>query len=556
VDIILDSIQIKRGAKSNLPVLKTGEPAYCTDTKEFALGTSAGPVFIGFQAVSDLITEITNARGGYSNLLSKLNALVISGGGSNGVLVFQTLVDLQTAYPNGTTQPAWIVADNAWYYWSGTVVSDTTAPTLTITTGGTFTGSKTVTLSANETATIYYTLDGTTPTTASAIYLSALSITATTTLKAFAKDTAGNSSAIQTVTYTLGATDTTVPIVTASPAAGNYTSAQTVVLSANETATIYYTLDGTTPTTASTVYNGPISISATKTLQFIGKDSAGNTSAPVAATYTINAPADTTAPVLTITPAATFTDTQTVTMSTNETATIWYTLDDTDPITSGTKLQYTTPLTLTATDTIKAYAVDSANNASAVQTVTYTKQAAPTVYAADTFNRADTTTGNLGTMDTGQTWSSTSTFLRIVSNQLKNTAATAAEIRVDAAHSDVIAKMTVAGFTGTTGQNTLIFRAVDVNNSLWLMTDHSDNKVKLYKKVAGTLTLIQASAVQNLTMPYTLKVVANGSNITCYLNDVALITVTETTYQTATIYGINQWSGNGVLDDFWVGPIA
>jgi hypothetical protein len=90
---------------------------------------------------------------------------------------------------------------------------------------------------------------------------------------------------------------------------------------------------------------------------------------------TTSAPADTTAPVLTITPAATFTDTQTVTMSANETATIYYTLDDTDPKTSGTKLTYTAPLTLTETDTVKAYAVDTANNESAVQTITYTKSA-------------------------------------------------------------------------------------------------------------------------------------------------------------------------------------
>jgi Concanavalin A-like lectin/glucanases superfamily/Chitobiase/beta-hexosaminidase C-terminal domain len=85
--------------------------------------------------------------------------------------------------------------------------------------------------------------------------------------------------------------------------------------------------------------------------------------------------ADTTAPILTITPSATFTTTQNVVMSTNETATIYYTLDDTDPKTSGTKLTYSNPLTLTETDTIKAYAVDSANNESTVQTVTYTKQA-------------------------------------------------------------------------------------------------------------------------------------------------------------------------------------
>jgi hypothetical protein len=602
-------------------------------------GGETVPVIVPFATVEELAA-----------LEGRVEA-VEGGTGGGSVLVFQTLEDLQTAYPNGINQPAWIASENAWYYWSGAIVTDTIVPELTITTGGTFTGTKSVTMSANETADIYYTLDGSTPTASSTKYTSPLSISATTTLKAFAKDTAGNLSTVQTVTYTLDSTppadttapsnvtslaysnvaqttltltwtasassdvaaydvyngstllanvtgvtynvsgltastqytfvvkakdaanniasgtsvtvttsapaDTTAPTVTASPAAGTFTSAQSVTLTANETATIYYTTNGTTPTTASTVYTGPISISATTTLQFIARDAAGNTSVPVAATYTINLP-DTTAPVLTITSAATFTTSQTVTMSATDASsyTIWYTADGTDPTTSGTKVQYTSPVTLTATTTVKAYAVDSANNASAVQTVTYTKQAAPTVYVSDTFTRADTTTGAVGVSDTGQTWQNTGTFFRIVSNQLKNTGTSAAEIRIDAAHSDIMAKLTVIGFTGTTGQNTLIFRAVDANNSLWLMTDHSDNKVKLYKKVAGTLTLLQTSAVQSLTMPYTLKVIANGSSITGYLNDVSVVTATETTNQTATLCGINQWNGNGILDDFWVGPIA
>lgn len=85
-------------------------------------------------------------------------------------------------------------------------------------------------------------------------------------------------------------------------------------------------------------------------------------------------PTDTTPPILSITPSSSFTTTQTVTMTTNETATIYYTLDDTDPKTSGTKLTYATPLTLTATDTVKAYARDTSGNESVVQTITYTKQ--------------------------------------------------------------------------------------------------------------------------------------------------------------------------------------
>jgi hypothetical protein len=170
-------------------------------------------------------------------------------------------------------------------------------------------------------------------------------------------------------------TDTIAPVLTIT-AGGTFTGTESVTMAANEPADIYYTLDGSMPTTSSTKYTAPLAISATTTLKAFARDTTGNESAVQTVTYTLDdaPPADTTAPVLTITPAATFTDTQTVNMSTNETATIWYTLDDSDPKTSGTKLQYTGSLTLTTTDTIKAYAVDSANNASAVQTVTYTKE--------------------------------------------------------------------------------------------------------------------------------------------------------------------------------------
>lgn len=41
-EIILNKIQIKRGLKANLPTLDIGEPAYCTDTKQFFIGTSTG----------------------------------------------------------------------------------------------------------------------------------------------------------------------------------------------------------------------------------------------------------------------------------------------------------------------------------------------------------------------------------------------------------------------------------------------------------------------------------------------------------------------------------
>jgi hypothetical protein len=60
-----------------------------------------------------------------------------------------------------------------------------------------------------------------------------------------------------------------------------------VALTANEPASIYYSLDGSLPTTASPVYNAPLVISDTTTLQYFSVDSVGHAEAVKTETYVI-----------------------------------------------------------------------------------------------------------------------------------------------------------------------------------------------------------------------------------------------------------------------------
>jgi len=116
--------------------------------------------------------------------------------------------------------------------------------------GGAYTSAQSVTLScATANTTIYYTLDGSDPTTnpTKLTYVSAITVPMGTTLKAYAAAAGMTDSSVMTESY---AQMGTVATPTANPAGGVYASAQSVTLScATANATIYYTLDGSDPTT-------------------------------------------------------------------------------------------------------------------------------------------------------------------------------------------------------------------------------------------------------------------------------------------------------------------
>jgi hypothetical protein len=91
-------------------------------------------------------------------------------------------------------------------------------------------------------------------------------------------------------TYLAGTPSTPVtPQPTFSLNAGTYAGTQALTLTdSNTKARIYYTTDGTNPSTASAVYSGKIQVSASETIQAIALAPGDLVSPPVARTYTIN----------------------------------------------------------------------------------------------------------------------------------------------------------------------------------------------------------------------------------------------------------------------------
>jgi hypothetical protein len=192
---------------------------------------------------------------------------------------------------------------------------------------GTYTSVQTVSLAdATPGAAIYYTVDGSTPTTSSTLYSGPITVsgvlsqTVTETINAIATETGYSASPVASAVYTIHL----LPVAatpTFSVAAGTYVTVQTVSLAdATPGTMIYYTTDGSTPTVNSTPYSGPITVATTETINAIAIATTANIYAPSlvgSAAYVINLPP----PAFTITDAST-----TLTVSPNGTATTTLTI--------------------------------------------------------------------------------------------------------------------------------------------------------------------------------------------------------------------------------------
>ena len=152
---------------------------------------------------------------------------------------------------------------------------------------GTYTTSQSVTLSDSTSgSTIYYTTNGTTPTTSSTKYTGAISVTSSETIEAIAAASGYNNSNVGSATYTISLPTVATP--TFSPAAGSYGSSQSVTISDSTSgSTIYYTTNGATPTTSSTKYTGAISVTSSETVEAIAAASGDNNSNIGSAAYVI-----------------------------------------------------------------------------------------------------------------------------------------------------------------------------------------------------------------------------------------------------------------------------
>jgi hypothetical protein len=249
----------------------------------------------------------------------------------------------------------------------------------------------------------FYTTDGSTPTTSSQVYSQPVDVLSPTTVKFFSVDNAGNAEAVQSVHIQVGSdpqppADTTAPTTTiacaGSPCSGWYLGSTQVSLAAQDDIggsgvdQTYYTTDGSTPTTASTEYTGPFTLSSTSTVRFLSVDKAGNAEAVRSQDVQVDGAAPTTSIACNLNICSTgwYAGAVSVTLPASDTngsgvAATYYTTDGSTPTTASTL--YTGAFDLTQTRTVKYFSIDTAGNAEAVNSqLVQIDNAAPTTSIA------------------------------------------------------------------------------------------------------------------------------------------------------------------------------
>ena len=238
----------------------------------------------------------------------------------------------------------------------------------------TYSSAQSVTLSNSLSLPMYYTTDGTTPTTDSTPYAGSIAVTKNTTIKAITAKFGYLTSPVSTGNYYIQG-----PPPTFSPGSGTYYTALTVTLSVTSGATIYYTTDGTTPTTTSPSCSSPCAVSVAKTTTIKAMASGGGyaESNIATATYTIATATPTFSPA-----AGTYYTPQNVTISdTTSGAVIYYTTDGTFPTTSSPSCSSPCRFTVPVTTTVRAMAIAPGLTQSSIAVAVYTIAAVAPTFA-------------------------------------------------------------------------------------------------------------------------------------------------------------------------------
>jgi hypothetical protein len=220
-------------------------------------------------------------------------------------------------------------------------------------------------------ATIFYTIDGTAPSTAATLYTGPFKVSKSATVKAVVYAPNYLPSAVGEASYVIGVQ---TPVI--KPEGGTFTKVQMVTITdLTSSATIYYTTNGAAPTDGSTKYTKPIAVDQNETIKAIAYATGYANSAVATAKFTIKLPAAT--PLFSM-PTNKYPAPISVAITdATKDAAIYYTINGRTPTTASTK--YTKPIMVSENETINAIAIAPGGSESPVATVSYIIAAATPV---------------------------------------------------------------------------------------------------------------------------------------------------------------------------------
>jgi len=250
---------------------------------------AVGPVRVGDFPQSTVTADFTGS--GISDLAV--------GNENDSVSVLLTMLESATATVNGiapigagapSVEASYAGDSNYGGSVSGTVALPAgLAPVVISPASGTYTSVQSVTLSESVPgATIYYAASGTVNTTSWVLYTAPIQLTigGAEYIQAYATETGYQQSNYSSATYNLNLPLAPSPVF--SPAAGNFAGVQSVTISDSAPgAAIYYTTNGSSPTTSSTLYTAPIAVSTSETISAVAVASGYTVSLPASAQYII-----------------------------------------------------------------------------------------------------------------------------------------------------------------------------------------------------------------------------------------------------------------------------
>jgi len=228
---------------------------------------------------------------------------------------------------------------------------------------------------------IYYTLDGSEPSSSSSVYRAGIPIDDDTVVRYFCLDSSGQSRPVQEAFYRIGKTVAVEGelLTVATPPGGVYEKRVMVVLNSRAGATVFYTMDGSDPGTDSPVFTSPLRLTVDTTLRFFSVGVNGDREPLREETYTfrlVSKLIDTTPPEVGIIPEpAAYRTGDLLRLKSNEETDIYYTLDGSDP--TENSILYEGPFFVGDTGLVRFFALDTSGNRSGVYEAEFSMDTEP-----------------------------------------------------------------------------------------------------------------------------------------------------------------------------------